>query len=198
VTGPDAEYVSQVVLDDLFFAPPANASESGGGGRGSGDGGSGGSDSGAASSWEPMPCPIRNPFTGEPLRPSDVGFVKIDAESFDVRAAHGMRRSLEAGLASNGGLTLEFHPSAEFCDPLAFVEYLEELGFRYLHPAAGGVGGSRWMTGTRLRRQLYAERAGVRCNVAGHIERTLEGLWLRGDMLRLASVMHPMPTENSS
>jgi hypothetical protein len=168
--GPNAETVSQVVLDDLFFAPD-----------------------GASGTWEPMPCHLRNPFTGEALRPSDVGFIKIDAEGFDGRVLHGLRRSLDAGAAS-GGLMLELSPKSEACDPLALVEHLEGLGFAYLHHS-GGVGGSRWMRPKRLRRQIFASLSSQPCNVAGHIEHVLEGLWLRGEMRALAEKAHPVPED---
>ena len=141
-----------------------------------------------------MPCRIANPFTGRPLRPEEVGFIKIDAEGFDVRVVHGLRRSLAAGLASHGGMMLELHPKGEVCDTGALATYLEELGFRYLHGGGNGVRGSRWLTGARLQRQIYAARENLQGNLKGHIEPSIEGLWLRGLMKATAELKHPMPT----
>jgi len=190
----EAEVVSQVVVDDLFFAPEEPEGIGGGGGVAAAASGVGANASASRPRRAPWaPTCITNPFTGLPLRPADIGFVKIDAESFDGRALHGLRRSLAAGLAANGGLTLELHPKGEECNSFALADFMEELGFRYLHSNSNGVGGSRWLTGARLRRQLFGALGMLPANAQGHVEAALEGLWLRGDMRARAEAVHPAP-----
>ena len=75
------------------------------------------------------------------------------------------------------------------------MDFLEgELGFSYLHGGGNGVGGSRWLTSERLRRQVHAARLQVRGNVNGDVEAALEGLWLRGDMYERALLKVPAPS----
>ena len=211
---PATQFVPQVVLDDLFFPPLGNEAAA--------------AAATAAGGYRALPCSIVNPFTGRALQPQDVGFVKIDAEGYDLRALHGARRSLRAGLASNGGLMIEFHrryrrpnpthpplashsppthpsyipasiaaPGEQVCDPYATADFLESEGFRYLHSDRLGVRGSRWLTGARLQRVVHAARTRAPCTAAGKIEHVLEGLWLRGEMLRVANETHTLPATDA-
>jgi hypothetical protein len=175
------EEVTCVVVDDLFFPPEAGSTcdES----RGA---------AGGAVPCGALPPHIVHPLTGRPLRPADIGFMKIDAEGFDLRILHGMRRILEASTAS---LMLELHPSGEVCDSLLWADWAEQRGFSYLHTAGGGgVGGSRWLEGDRFRRALYMALHGGDFHDAGPMfSNVFEGLFLRGPMRERAEGFWPRP-----
>ena len=80
-------------------------------------------------SWPERPM---NPYTRKLVEPSDVNFVKVDVEGFDVVAYYSMQRLLQEGRVPF--LTIEFNTrmanEGAGCDSFRFVRHQHTIGYR--------------------------------------------------------------------
>lgn len=96
----------------------------------------------------------RHPFTGAPIAPADVAFVKIDVEGFEAMAFASARRLLEEGRPPiiKVEMAASLWADADFggCDLPALLRYLYGLGYAgYMHDLKRPLTLADW-TGTIL------------------------------------------------
>lgn len=164
-----------VVIDDLFFPPSASVTDT--------------NENPSVPRGSLHPA-IVHPLTGLPLTPKDIGFIKVDAEGFDLQALHGMQKLLKS---SNASFMLEMHPPGDACDSYAWLDWVDELHFAYLHTEGLGAKGSRWLDKDRFKRLVYMSTHGSEyAPEAGRgFAPVFEGLFLRGRMREAAEKLWP-------
>ena len=82
--------------------------------------------------WEGRP---RSPATGRPFSPSEVNFLKIDAEGCDLEVLYGAQKLLQRSPVPF--ITIEFAGNGNCvhaCSGEKFVDFVYALGYRFYEP----------------------------------------------------------------